>query len=353
MSTEVKSMSDVTARSFDVVRNALADFAHVASTEAFVGIGASAQPLLTIGIPTFRRSDLLIEAVRSAISQDFDQPFEVVVLDNDPQSRGWEALLEALPELARANFRYIVNAENIGLFGNWNRCIEVARGEWFTMLHDDDLLDASFARRMFELIETGDRIDGLVCIKVSLDVRETPLLESESRTRAKRTIDWLRYRHGSTRRIGPRQLFWGNILGSNVGFLCRKRDIEAIGGFYPEEDPSGDYFFYARFARRFRLFQTREGLATFRMAQNNSAVIETQIKALCRGYELQQSYAGRDLPGWWRRMSPWLLARHVTATTTTWRTTLDKDELERRLGVKLPRDRPVAVYLLRALLGGY
>lgn len=332
-------------------RNALNDFAHVPSMERFAG-RSEAAPLLTIAIPTYRRPHYLLEAVRSAVRQRFDRPIEVIVLDNDPASQGWEALVDALPELATTDVRYFVNRENIGLFGNWNRCVELARGEWFTMLHDDDLLAPNFAERMFAMLREKPRIDGLVCLKQSLDERDVPFIDGKLRTLAKRTVDGWRHR-GDTRRIGPRKLFWGNLLGSNVGFVCRKRDIVIVGGFYPEENPSGDYFFYARFAQQFELHQAREALAVFRMAENNSAVIETQIEALCRGYDLQRSYAGNELPGWWRRISPWLLARHVAATTTTWRTEIDMRDLQQRLGLTLPRDRPVALYVLRAVLRGY
>ena len=36
--------------------------------------------------------------------------------------------------------RYLRNAENLGMVGNWNRCLAEARGELIANLCDDDLM---------------------------------------------------------------------------------------------------------------------------------------------------------------------------------------------------------------------
>ena len=40
--------------------------------------------------------------------------------------------------------RYYKNVQNIGLFGNWNRCFQLACGKWVVLLHDDDLIFDDF-----------------------------------------------------------------------------------------------------------------------------------------------------------------------------------------------------------------
>lgn len=335
------------------MRNALIDWAHVQSEEMFAGDAAHERPLLTIAIPTYRRHDLLHEAVRSALEQDLDQPFEVVVVDNDPASNGHELLLAALPQALRANFRYLRNRENLGMYGNTNRCVEVAKGEWLSILHDDDLLDPSFAREMLGELAADPRIDGIVCQKRGLDHRETPFRESGLKSFARRGLETYRFHGGSVRRISGRKLFWGCITGNTVGFICRTRDAKAIGGFYPEEHPSCDYFFYARFAERFRLVESRKVLGTIRIAVNTLMGKETQITCLQRGFELQQAYAGSVLPKFWRRLSPLLMARQLSNTVAVWRSDLSRQELGARLGIRVPRDRPLILFAIRAVLRGF
>lgn len=94
----------------------------------------------TIFIPTFRRSELLKVALDSAISQDFVLQYRIIVVDNDNE------IDEKTDELMRRychkyeNITYYRNSKNIGMFGNWNRGFELAKTEYVTMLHDDDLL---------------------------------------------------------------------------------------------------------------------------------------------------------------------------------------------------------------------
>jgi glycosyltransferase involved in cell wall biosynthesis len=334
------------------VRNAFADFAQVESEEMFAG-PAGADPLVTIAIPTYRRPDLLAETVASAIGQSWDRPFEVVVVDDDPASIGHERLLKDVPDIADANFRYLRNRENLRDFGNHSRCVEAARGEWVTILHDDDLLDRNFLAAMFPQLEADPSIDGLVCRKRYIDQRELSFEESRRRRLARRAVDTLTFGGRSVRTITARKLFWGCITGNTVGFLFRKRDALALGGFYTENYPSADYYFYARFAERFRLCETRQVLATIRLAVNVSMRKETQLAAFERGFALQRAYAGTVLPGYYRSISPLLMARQIALMDRVWRAQVTVPEVEERIGISIPRDRPALLYALRALLRGY
>lgn len=334
------------------MRNAFADHAHVRSDELFAG-SRQEHPLLTIAIPTFRRPDLLAEAVRSALAQDFDRPIEVVVVDDDPASKGWERLLSDVPRIAHANFRYLRNAENLRDFGNHSRCLDVARGEWVTILHDDDLLDASFTREMFAQLHANPAVDGLVCRKRTYDCRRTPHSDSYLRRLARKPLNYLSFGLDATRVINARKLFWGCVIGNVVGFICRTDDARIIGGFYNEEYPSADYFFYARFAERFRLREFNKVLVTYRVAVNVSMRKEVNVLALRRSFELQKAYAGSVVPSSWLWLSPLVMARQVKVTSRYWGTNISAREASKQIGIEVYRDRPLLLYVIRALLRGF
>jgi glycosyltransferase involved in cell wall biosynthesis len=334
------------------VRDAFADFAHVESEEVYAGAGAGASPFLTIAIPTYRRADLLAEAVRSALAQQLGRPIEVVVVDDDPQSTGHEGLLEDVPEIAGANFRYLRNRGNLGDAGNHSRCVEAARGEWLSILHDDDLLDPDFAREMFALLAADPRIDGLVCKKRYLDRRDVPYREGRARKLVRKAVEFATFGGKATRPIGARKLFWACVPGNFAGFVCRTSAALSLGGLYTEDFPAADYYFFARFAQKYRLHQARRTLATIGIAVNLSTAREVNLLALRHAYALQRTYAGSALPSWWRRLSPLLLARQITITSRHWHNPIDPGEVGRELGIRISRDRPALVYLLRAVLGG-
>ena len=97
-------------------------------------------PLVTIAIPTYNRSDgYLREALGSAIAQDYEA-LEIVVVDN--------ASTDATPEYIRSvvdeRLRYVRNTKNLGVNGNFNACLQHARGDYFLLLHDDDRIDPDF-----------------------------------------------------------------------------------------------------------------------------------------------------------------------------------------------------------------
>jgi glycosyltransferase involved in cell wall biosynthesis len=318
---------------------------------------AEQAPRLTIAIPTFRRRALLLEAIRSAAAQRDAGAFEILVVDNDPASDTWAWLVEAAPELAAAPIRYLVNDENLGMFGNWNRCIAQARGAWLSILNDDDLLDPDFVRGMFALLDRGEA-DGLACRKRTLDERVAAPNEGGAgglrrlRARARAAIDDAVFRGRRWRRITPRHLFWGNPLGNPVGFVARTADFRALGGFYPEDYPSADYYFDTRFALAKRIGQAAPVLASIRLGENESMKPETMFGFLQTEYRLQQELAKGPVPRWWRRLSAPLIAYHMRGIERTWQMRIDPAEVERRIGV-VPKGGGAAFHALRALLGGF
>ncbi len=99
-------------------------------------------PPCTVAIPVFNRVDLIGRCVASALAQDVPG-LCVLVVDNHSTDGTWEAL----QELRDPRLRLVRNPRNLGLFGNFNRCIELAEGEWLKFLCSDDLLVAGALAR--------------------------------------------------------------------------------------------------------------------------------------------------------------------------------------------------------------
>lgn len=329
--------------------SAFARWAHVPSRLVFQGAD-SRQPQLSICIPTFRRPDLLRESVESALAQNWNGALEIVVIDNDPQSQGAERLLVDLPRLASANFRYYVNGENIGQAGNWNRGIELGRGEWHTMLHDDDLLLPDFAEAMMSALAANPRMDGLICRKrlFGPGVVET---KSRSRDLAKRAFVEARFRGSETRRYRPSRFFWAS--GNPVGLVARKADLIALGGYQPDEYPIFDHHLQLRFAVRYRLYESRRLLAMIRLFENEWMRADVVKSVITRFHELRMNMAGSVVPRWWARLSPMIMENHRRLSNRDSGCEVSGDELEAETGIALPQVNPAALQALRLSLGGY
>jgi glycosyltransferase involved in cell wall biosynthesis len=99
-------------------------------------------PLVSICIPTYNRAAMIGKAIESALGQTYTN-LEVIVVDN-ASSDNTPAVVASYRD---ERLRYVRNEKNLGLFGNFNRCIELAQGKYLHILHSDDYIDSDFTRR--------------------------------------------------------------------------------------------------------------------------------------------------------------------------------------------------------------
>ena len=87
------------------------------------------EPLVSICIPTYNRAGMIGRAIESALGQTH-RNIEVIVVDN-ASSDNTDAIVAAYSD---KRLTYIKNERNLGLFGNFNRCIELATGKFLHIL---------------------------------------------------------------------------------------------------------------------------------------------------------------------------------------------------------------------------
>lgn len=114
--------------------------------------------LVSICIPTYNGAKYLRKCLDSAISQTFSS-IEILVVD-DCSSDETFAIANSYARQDR-RIRLVRNEHNLGLVGNWNRCIELARGEWIKFLFQDDILEPECIEKMFAASRTDSSM--IVC----------------------------------------------------------------------------------------------------------------------------------------------------------------------------------------------
>lgn len=336
-------------------RDAIADHDHVASQLEFEHAPIDGPIEVSIAIPTFCRPDVLREAVASGLAQDCTQRCEIVIVDNDPDGVIDPVLQDMIAMQRRMNVRYYRNADNIGMFGNWNRTIALSGGEWMTLLNDDDLLAPSFVSRSLLALRQAGGGEGIVCFNDTHDRRpnarvpEVPTKVSmPSRLRA-----YLRFGRSGIARLTPRVLFFGNEAGNSAGFLFRRNIALQIGGFLPEEWPASDYTFYVRFAMRAKLFLFKPILAHVGIGENESMRPETLAGFVTVLAAMRRALAGRVVPASWQAFSPQLTSNFILDIEEVWGTKLDRSKVADELGTALPPPDRNAMRWKRMLLRAY
>jgi glycosyltransferase involved in cell wall biosynthesis len=111
----------------------------------------TARPTVTLAFTTYNVERYISGAFDAVLAQDF-QDFEVVVADNQSSDSTWEICEHYARKDAR--FRIYRNSENIGVFMNVRRVIELADGRYFRLTAHDDLMAPTLLSRCVDVLES-------------------------------------------------------------------------------------------------------------------------------------------------------------------------------------------------------
>lgn len=105
-------------------------------------------PKVSVCIPTYNRADSLRVTLEAVLGQTFTD-FELVICDDasTDDTRG------AVKGYTDPRIRYHRNERNLGLYGNWNRCIELAAGQYISIYHDHDIYLPTILARSVALLD--------------------------------------------------------------------------------------------------------------------------------------------------------------------------------------------------------
>ena len=110
------------------------------------------EPLVSVGVPTYNRSETLTRAIESALSQDYPN-IEVVISDN-ASGDDTEAFCREVA-LKDKRIRYIRQPVNRGPSYNFTAVLKEAQGEYYMWLADDDWIETSYVSQCVKALETS------------------------------------------------------------------------------------------------------------------------------------------------------------------------------------------------------
>lgn len=268
-------------------------------------------PLVTIAIPTYKRADLLKEAIDSALNQDCDDTYEVLVIDNNPERDDeTERLMHSYS--GYANISYYKNAENVGMFGNWNRMLTLAQGKWVVMLHDDDMLKPFFLKTIVPLL--NDDCGVIACRYHKLN--EGVLSKGK---RWKKQVEKMAFI----------DFAWGDCIGAPVGVVMHKEKAISIGGFNEVFYPASDYHFFANMTLKHSTLMVNDYLSIYRMECNASIKIETLNGFMRMNYMFSRAIWQKcNFPQWlWHSVELCRIRKQIKSLRRNWNKGYDCTEI--------------------------
>lgn len=116
------------------------------------------QPLLTLAVPTYNRSQYLATFLAAIAPQLAGEP-RVELLISDNASPDDTAGLVRSYESRGLSIRYIRNEANVGADRNILQCFEEATGKYVWICGDDDVIEPTGLRRVLAHLESGSDYD--------------------------------------------------------------------------------------------------------------------------------------------------------------------------------------------------
>ena len=223
-------------------------------------------PLVSVCVPTYNGAEFLRECLVSLQAQTL-RDFEVIIVD-DESADGTVAVAESFAA-TDARFRIHRNPRRLGLVGNWNQCLGLARGEWIKFLFQDDLLESRCLERLVTACEShGARLgfcqrhvlfDGAVAADLKDYFGRHQQLLAEIYGAQDSFLDARAFA-----RAAAANLDW-NLLGEPTVVLFHRSVVGEFGLPQPQMIQRCDSEYWLRIGTNTGVAHVAEKLATFRV----------------------------------------------------------------------------------------
>ena len=219
------------------------------------------EPRISVIMPVYQRPEYFAKALRSVLGQDYQESYEIVVVDNNESADSPN--LQVVREAASDKVLYYHNVENLGMYGNWNRGIELSRASYVTFCHDDDMLLPGALRILMDF----PSVSGKACVLSANHMIDENDRVTGTTLRHKPHLGFLQPRRlVRYTRLGQ---YLGNVSCGD-GCLFHRQSLLETGGYDSDYYPAADYALHVAYAHYYGAWINPEPTACYRVADNES-----------------------------------------------------------------------------------
>jgi glycosyltransferase involved in cell wall biosynthesis len=217
-------------------------------------------PTVSIIIPTYNRSHVVGQAIKSVLHQTC-QDFEIIVVD-DASTDNTEDVVNGHND---TRIHYLRHKQNYGAPRARNTGADVARGEYLAFLDSDDVWYPKLLERQLAVLVNLPQTVGMICCGM---VR-------------KQGNSYTTLRHGTRGLTFDENLMFGNGICTS-SFVIRKAAFQAVEGFDVKFSSFQDFDFLLRMSVKYQTKAIDEVLMEYRLG-NDSISLNMDSKA--KGFE--------------------------------------------------------------------
>jgi glycosyltransferase involved in cell wall biosynthesis len=193
-------------------------------------------PFFSVVIPTYRRPDLLVQALESVTAQTFFD-YEVIVIDDDPDRSARAVVESAAADRPDVRFAYHENDQAKGGSGARNAGLARAGGTWVAFLDDDDTWLPDKLAAVHAVITTSQDADLTLVYTGNIKYDfGTGRVVSTSHPRARGRV--------------LNRVLYENCVGGMSVVVARRDVLQSIGGLDERFMALQDMELYVRLAER-------------------------------------------------------------------------------------------------------
>jgi glycosyltransferase involved in cell wall biosynthesis len=198
--------------------------------------------LLTVAVPTYDGAAHLAETLQSILTQDGPE-FDLVISDD----RSDDQTVDLVRTVAGDRARIEINSERLGLAGNWNRCVALARTPLVAIFHQDDVMKPGHLSAHQAIFVAYDEVGLVASGSVVIDELGQAVPESIVERGGLGPMDRV-YEPGQL----AAAMAAGNPLRCSAATI-RVAAFASIGGFDPSYRYVLDWDFWLRLSRQWRV----------------------------------------------------------------------------------------------------
>lgn len=222
----------------------------------------SMMPRVSVCIPVCNGERFLGEAIRSVLSQTFDD-LELIVCDN----ASTDGSLRVARSFDDRRIAVYTSSTRLEMAENWNRCLQLARGDYVCIFHADDLMYPENLMAKVNFLDTHSDV-GMVHSSVHI-VDESGAIVSTG---------WQNQPEGTCIETGlkavARMIYLNPVCASSV--IMRRSVVQRVGGFDQRFRFAPDWDLWLRIAFETPIGYIREPLVGYRVHSGQGTVQFTE-----------------------------------------------------------------------------
>jgi glycosyltransferase involved in cell wall biosynthesis len=218
----------------------------------------SDSPLVSVCVPAYNAERTLVPTLDSILAQDFDD-FELVVVDN----HSTDGTADILSRYRDPRVRVCTNDATLPMAENWNRSVELARGELFKLVCSDDMITPQCLSEQVAVMR--DPAVAVVCSLFDI-VDDDGAVLSKGHGAAE-----LLGRHSAAEAVRVLVRSLPDDIGPSAAFMFRTEDFRRTSGFRPDFHYTFDIDLWIRLCVNGAWHGLAESLAVNRASKFNES----------------------------------------------------------------------------------